>query len=213
MVSFSLFYVGRAAPLTCCADKRNKVWTVNGGKTIWRKGLEDLCGILLGNPKWILTHKYSLWRPVCFREGWGWLLRKGSATAVDTWTCHLSPPAHSQGRRILHMMGSRGRPDNCEVSVSCGHTEDPPLYVQDYKSPPHPTTAGLAPVSGLEGLAMLCDQLMRLQSGLAGKNLHLVKQRDKFLCFEVFKMSLLYFAVQNGISKFYYSFITKPPRN
>lgn len=33
MVSFSLFYVGRAAPLTCCADKGNRVWTVNREKT------------------------------------------------------------------------------------------------------------------------------------------------------------------------------------
>lgn len=67
------------------------------------------------------------------------------------------------------MMGLRGSPDNCEVSVPCGLTEDPHLCVQDCKSPPHPTTAGLAPVSGLEGLAMLCDQLMRLEGGLAGK--------------------------------------------
>lgn len=54
--------------------------------------------------------------------------------------------------------------------VSCGHTEGPHLCVQDYKSPPHPTTPGLAPDSGrVEGVAMLCDQLMRLESELAGK--------------------------------------------
>lgn len=163
-VSFSLFQVGKASPPTHCGDEGSRVGAVNREK----KFLEERVGgfdwhFTLCNPKWTLNPQIFLVK-ACAHQRW-LLVARGSCHCHCSRHLDESPPAHSQVGWLLHMMGWRGRPGHCRVSVSCGRTRAPCLCVHNFYSPLHPATPGLA--------AMFWFQMV---SGLGGDQCFVINQ-------------------------------------